>query len=352
MSFLEVCALTKKFPIGPGGPIARLKAAWRRRHGERLAEPEGSWLHAVDEVSFRLERGESLGLVGESGCGKSTLARLIARLHDPTSGNILFEGKDLAAVPAHRFIRAEERRRIQMVFQDPDESLNPAYTAFSSIAGPLLRLGGMRRGQALRRRVEELAGMVGLPGELLTRFPHQLSGGQKARVGIARAIALEPALLVLDEPTSALDVSVQAVILHLLDDLKRRLGMSYLFVSHDLNVVRLLCQRVLVMYLGKIAEMGSTDELFERPAHPYTRALVSAAPAFDARERKTRLRLSGEPMSPIDPDPNVCRFHGRCPKGGERCAREMPHLRPTPGGAEAACHYPEEHPRPAQARLA
>ncbi|OGL60592.1 MAG: peptide ABC transporter ATP-binding protein [Candidatus Tectomicrobia bacterium RIFCSPLOWO2_02_FULL_70_19] len=349
---LEVWDLTKKFPVQAGGAVAHLKGTLRRLRGEGLETADGHWLHAVDGVSFQLERGESLGLVGESGCGKSTLARLIARLHDPTSGVINFEGEDIGAVPASRFVRAKQRPRIQMVFQDPDESLNPAHTAFSSIADPLRRLGGMRPGAALLQRVEALAAMVGLPGELLARFPHQLSGGQKARVGIARAIALEPSLLVLDEPTSALDVSVQAVILHLLEDLKHRLGMSYLFVSHDLNVVRLLCQRVLVMYLGKVAETGPTDELFERPAHPYTRALVSAVPAIDAGDRKIRLHLAGEPRSPIDPDPNVCRFYGRCPKGEARCAREMPILRRVPGGAEAACHFPEPHPRPAAARLA
>ncbi|MBI2131395.1 MAG: ABC transporter ATP-binding protein [Candidatus Tectomicrobia bacterium] len=352
MSLLEVRDLAKKFPVQAGGALVRLKGPWRRLRGEDPGKPDGHWLHAVDGVSFRLERGESLGLVGESGCGKSTLARLIARLHDPTSGLIRFEGEDIGGVPARRFVRVAQRRRIQMVFQDPDASLNPAYTAFSSIAGPLRRLRGMRPGPALSRRVEELAAMVGLPGELLPRFPHQLSGGQKARVGIARAIALEPSLLVLDEPTSALDVSVQAVILHLLEDLKRRLGMSYLFVSHDLSVVRLLCQRVLVMYLGKVAETGPTEELFERPAHPYTRALVSAVPAVDAGDRKVRLRLPGEPMSPIDPDPGVCRFYGRCPKGEERCAREMPLLRQVLGGAEAACHYPEARPRTAEARPA
>ena len=188
--------------------------------------------------------------------------------------------------------------------------------------------------------MREAAGLAGLPDELLGRFPHQLSGGQKARVGIARAVALEPRLLILDEPTAALDVSVQVVILQLLETLKRRLGMSYLFVSHDLNVVRLLCDRVLVMYLGKIIESGPVDAVFDSPAHPYTKALVAAIPSLDQRGVK-RLRLSGEPRSPIDPDPNTCRFYGRCPKGQSNCATVMPELRPLGGGRSVACHYPE-----------
>ncbi len=196
--------------------------------------------------------------------------------------------------------------------------------------------------------------MVGLPGELLSRYPHQLSGGQKARVGIARAIALEPSLLILDEPTSALDVSVQAVTLRLLDDLKNRFGMSYLFVSHDLNVVRLLCQRVLVMYLGKIVEAGPAAELFERPRHPYTKALLSAVPAVEKGDRTKRIRLQGEPMSPIDPSPNLCRFFRRCPKGEERCMSEMPILRLCCGGLESVRHFPEEYAEPPEkkARIA
>ncbi len=342
MALVEAHRLAKKFEVGSPGLLARASSALK---GEKARPQEKSYLHAVDDVSFSLERGESLGLVGESGCGKSTLVRLIARLHDPTSGTILFDGADIGAIPAKQFIHSEHRKRIQMVFQDPADSLNPGFTALASIADPLRRLAWMRRGSGLRRRVEELAEMVGLSRELLPRYPHQLSGGQKARVGIARAIALEPSLLILDEPTSALDVSVQAVILHLLEDLKRRLGMSYLFVSHDLNVVRLLCQRVLVMYLGKIVESGPTEDLFDRPRHPYTRALLSAIPAVETEQRVARIRLPGEPMSPIDPPPHVCRFYGRCPKGEDLCAAKMPPLLPYPDGGLAACHFPEEHPR-------
>jgi oligopeptide/dipeptide ABC transporter ATP-binding protein len=299
------------------------------------------WLHAVDDVSFAIERGECVGLVGESGCGKSTLVRLLTRLLDPTTGRILFEGRDIGAVPARQFAGAPERARIQMVFQDPADSLNPRFTALDTIAEPLRRLARLG-GEAVRRRVDDVAGLVGLPRELLGRFPHQLSGGQQQRVGIARAIAVEPTLLVLDEPTSALDVSVQAVILHLLADLRRQLGMTYLFVSHDLNLVRLLSDRVLVMYLGRIVEAGPVDEIFDRPRHPYTRALVSAIPVLDAGGRRARIRLAGEPRSPIDPSPSVCRFHGRCPDGIERCTREMPELRPVSPAHAAACHRLEE----------
>jgi oligopeptide/dipeptide ABC transporter ATP-binding protein len=231
-----------------------------------------------------------------------------------------------------------QRALIQMVFQDPIDSLNPRFTAFDTIADPIRRLGGISGSRSVVERVLALADMVGLPRELLGRYPHQLSGGQKQRVGIARAVALEPRLLVLDEPTSALDVSVQAVILKLLDALRRRLGMSYLFVSHDLNVVRLLADRVLVMYLGRIVETGPVREVFERPRHPYTRALLSCVPESACATARTRIRLEGEPRSPIDPDPRVCRFYGRCPDGHDRCAQEMPLLRSVGAEHLAACH--------------
>jgi oligopeptide/dipeptide ABC transporter ATP-binding protein len=296
-------------------------------------------LHAVDGVSFAIERGECVGLVGESGCGKSTLVRLLTRLLDPTEGRILFEGRDIGAIPARRFAGAPERARIQMVFQDPADSLNPRFTAFDTIAEPLRRLARIA-GRETRQRVEDVADLVGLPRELLGRFPHQLSGGQQQRVGIARAIAITPTLLVLDEPTSALDVSVQAVILHLLADLRRRLGMTYLFVSHDLNLIRLLSDRVLVMYLGRIVEAGPVDAIFTRPRHPYTRALVSAIPVLEPDGRRARIRLEGEPRSSIDPSPTVCRFHGRCPEGFDRCTQEMPQLRPASPGHTVACHLP------------
>jgi oligopeptide/dipeptide ABC transporter ATP-binding protein len=313
-ALLEVGSLTKRFEVG----------------GKRL-------LHAVDKVSFEIGKGETVGLVGESGCGKSTLVRLINRLLDPTEGSIRLDGTDLAALKARSFAGNTNRARIQMVFQDAGDSLNPRFTAFHAIADPLRRLK-KSSARELAARVEALADMTGLPRELLMRFPHQLSGGQKARVGIARAIAVEPELLILDEPTAALDVSVQVVILQLLQKLRRDLGMSYLFVSHDLNVVRLLCDRVLVMYLGKIVEAGPAAELFADPKHPYTRALISAIPQADPGHKTNRLRLSGEPRSPINPDPQVCRFYGRCPKGEPRCSSEMPLLREVETARHVACH--------------
>jgi peptide/nickel transport system ATP-binding protein len=237
---------------------------------------------AVDKVSFSIAPGECVGLVGESGSGKSTLVRMVTRLLDATAGQIRFEGQDIGAVPARRFARAPERARIQLVFQDPTDSLNPSFTAFAAIADPICRLTPLANRRALRTRVAELAELVGLPGALLSRYPHQLSGGQKARVGIARAIAVHPALLVLDEPTSALDVSVQVVILHLLAELRTRLGMSYLFISHDLHVVRLLCDRILVMYRGQVVEEGPAEQIFHEPTHAYTRSLVTAIPTLES----------------------------------------------------------------------
>jgi oligopeptide/dipeptide ABC transporter ATP-binding protein len=227
-------------------------------------------------------------------------------------------------------LRSPERARIQMVFQDPTDSLNPRFTAEEAIAEPLKLLASLGR-EALRARVAELATQVGLPAELLARFPHQLSGGQKARVGIARALAVRPDLLILDEPTAALDVSVQAVVLQLLERLRRELGLSMIFVSHDLNVVRLLTERVAVMYLGEIVEVGPSDEVFRSPMHPYTRALISSIPG-----QGPRIRLQGEARSPVDPPASACRFHGRCPDGQDRCGREKPRL-VSVGGRAAAC---------------
>ncbi|MDR6952941.1 peptide/nickel transport system ATP-binding protein [Ancylobacter sp. 3268] len=238
---------------------------------------------AVDGISFSVAKGESLGLVGESGCGKSTTSMMLMRLLDPTSGRIVFKGEDLSAIPAKRFAGSPWRSRIQLVFQDPTDSLNPRYTAARAIADPLLRMGSRLSGSglagaALRAKVEDLARLVGLPASLLDRFPHQLSGGQKARVGIARAIAPDPELVILDEPTAALDVSVQAVVLNLLQELKQRLGMSYIFVSHDLEVVRMLCDRVIVMRAGRIVEEGATEAIMAAPEAEYTRELLASIP--------------------------------------------------------------------------
>ena len=245
---------------------------------QRRPAPEPEVFRAVDGISFAVNRGESVGLVGESGCGKSTTSTMIMRLIDKTDGTIMFDGENIGDIPAKQFARLPLRKRIQMVFQDPTDSLNPRFTAARAIADPILRLGGVKGSGAVRARCDELARQVGLPLDLLDRFPHQLSGGQKARVGIARAIALNPDLVILDEPTAALDVSVQAVVLNLLQDLKDSLGMSYLFVSHDLNVVRLLCDRVIVMRAGKIVEQGPTERVLFSPEADYTRELLAAIP--------------------------------------------------------------------------
>jgi peptide/nickel transport system ATP-binding protein len=269
---LSVSNLVKEYPRqGVGGTLATL---FRRKN----EFPQSEVFRAVDGISFEIGRGESVGLVGESGCGKSTTSMMVMRLLDPTSGHVTFDGEDIGAIPAKAFAGLPLRKRIQMVFQDPTDSLNPRFTAARAIADPIYRLGDMRGREAVRACCEELATQVGLPIELLDRFPHQLSGGQKARVGIARAIALKPELIVLDEPTAALDVSVQAVVLNLLQDLKHSLGMSYLFVSHDLNVVRLLCDRVIVMRAGKIVEEGNTEAVLSDPKTGYTRELLAAIP--------------------------------------------------------------------------
>ena len=297
----------------------------------------GARLHAVDVVDLVIGQGESVGLVGESGCGKSTMARLLARLVDPTSGAVVLAGRDIAEMSQARFTRTPDRARIQVVFQDPTESLNPSFRVFRAVADPLRRLRGLRDASEIEARVRRAAELVGLPVELLQRYPHQLSGGQRARVGIARAVVVEPSLLILDEPTSALDVSVQAVVLKLLAELRDRLGMSYLFVSHDLNVVRLLCSRVAVMYLGKIVEVGPTEALFIDPRHPYTAALVGSIPD-PARRGAARPRLDGSPTSPVDPDPRTCRFYSRCAKSIDICNRVMPLLRTVDRDHAAACH--------------
>jgi peptide/nickel transport system ATP-binding protein len=249
-----------------------------RKIFQRKPAPEPETFRAVDGISFTVNRGESVGLVGESGCGKSTTSTIVMRLIDKSDGVIMFDGEDIGAIPAKQFAKLPLRKRIQMVFQDPTDSLNPRFTAARAIADPILRLSDVTGRDAVRARCEALARQVGLPVELLDRFPHQLSGGQKARVGIARAIALNPDLVILDEPTAALDVSVQAVVLNLLQELKEELGMSYLFVSHDLNVVRLLCDRVIVMQAGKIVEQGSTERVLFSPAAQYTRDLLAAIP--------------------------------------------------------------------------
>ncbi|RTL65249.1 MAG: ABC transporter ATP-binding protein, partial [Hyphomicrobiales bacterium] len=267
---LIVEGLVKEYPKkAVGGGLGKLFGK---------ANEADSIFRAVDGISFTVNRSESVGLVGESGCGKSTTSMMVMRLIDRTAGKIAFDGTDIGAIPARKFARLPLRKRIQMVFQDPTDSLNPRFTAARAIADPILQLGDFRGADAVRAKCEELSRLVGLPTEFLDRFPHQLSGGQKARVGIARAIALNPDLVILDEPTAALDVSVQAVVLNLLQELKEKLGMSYLFVSHDLNVVRLLCDRVIVMRAGRIVEEGPTDRVLFEPQAEYTRELLAAIP--------------------------------------------------------------------------
>jgi peptide/nickel transport system ATP-binding protein len=269
---LVVSNLVKEYPRQ--GATSTLATFFRKK--DHL--PQAETFKAVDGISFEIRRGESVGLVGESGCGKSTTSMMAMRLLDPTSGIVTFDGEDIGSIPAREFAKSPMRKRIQMVFQDPTESLNPRFTAVRAIADPILRMSDIKGRDAVRARCEELARNVGLPVEFLDRFPHQLSGGQKARVGIARAIALSPELVILDEPTAALDVSVQAVVLNLLEDLKHSLGMSYLFVSHDLNVVRLLCDRVIVMQTGKIVEEGSAEQVMDSPKSDYTKELLAAIP--------------------------------------------------------------------------
>ncbi|PZF86689.1 ABC transporter ATP-binding protein [Jiangella anatolica] len=330
---LRVEGLVKHFPIR-GGVL-------QRRRGT---------VHAVEGVSFTVAAGETLALVGESGCGKSTVGRTIMRFHEPTGGTVTFDGTDLSTLSTAQL--RQKRRELQFVFQDPYASLPARMPAGDIVAEPLHIHGvGDRAGR--RARVRELFDLVGLPAQAVSRYPHEFSGGQRQRIGIARALALEPRLLILDEPVSALDVSIQAQVVNLLARLQRELGLAYLFIAHDLAVVRHLAHQVAVMYLGHIVEYGDADTVFTRPAHPYTQALLSAVPVPDPRLRDPARRrlLQGDLPNPADP-PSGCPFRTRCWRADDRCAAERPALRVrTPSGADTACHYAEEDARNEGARL-
>jgi peptide/nickel transport system ATP-binding protein len=313
--------LVKHFPLGRGVLLGR---------NERV--------HAVDGVSFEIDRGGTLGLVGESGSGKSTVARLVTRLLEPTSGQVIYDGRDITRLSG-RELRLL-RRELQIVFQDPYSSLNPRRTVGAIVAEPL-RVQGIATRPERRRRVRELLEVVGLNPEHYNRYPHEFSGGQRQRIGIARALITTPKVVVADEPVSALDVSIQAQILNLLKDLQSDFGLTYLFIAHDLNVVRHVSDRIAVMYLGKIVELSPADELETKPIHPYTEALLSAEPVLDsrAREQRRRIVLRGDPPSPVVPPP-ACRFHTRCRYATEICRTVEPPLVDHGNGHLAACHHP------------
>ena len=306
----------------------------------RLLEREPRrWLKAVDGVSFEIPRGETFALVGESGCGKSTVARLIVGLHEPSAGRIVFDGRDVAQV-RNSAERQKLRRRFQMIFQDPYASLNPRWRVERIIAEPIRVFGLERDERKIRARVAELLTQVGMAPADGTKYPHEFSGGQRQRICIARALANRPEFLVCDEPTSALDVSVQAQILNLMRDLQDALGLTYLFISHDLAVVRHMANRVGVMYLGRLAEIADSRTLFARPRHPYTRMLLATIPSLAMRGQRADL-VRGEVPNPITPPPG-CSFHPRCPLANERCRREAPLLRDLGGAHQVACHAVEE----------
>ncbi len=318
VALLEVRGLKKHFPIQGG-----------------LVKHTVSSVRAVDGVTFAVKRGRTLGIVGESGCGKTTVGRTLLRLTEPTGGTIRFDGKDITHVK--RAALRALRQRMQIVFQDPMSSLNPRMTIREILLEPLLLNG--TKGDIAHARAIALLERVGLREDHANRFPHEFSGGQRQRIGIARALTLDPELVVLDEPTSALDVSVQAQVLNLLRDLQREMHLTYVFISHDLSVIRYMCDDVAVMYLGRIVESGPVDAIFANPQHPYTQALFSAVPIPDPTQRAKRILLEGDVPSPIHP-PAACHFHPRCPRAQPRCREVDPPLEAKLPHQEAACHYP------------
>jgi oligopeptide transport system ATP-binding protein len=296
-------------------------------------------VRAVDGISFQIKRGETLGLVGESGCGKSTTGRAILQLYKPTSGQVIFEGQELTKLKGEQMRRM--RRQVQMIFQDPYASLNPRMTV-GSIIGEPLEIHGLAKGREKTQRVQELLSVVGLNPYFANRYPHEFSGGQRQRIGIARALAVNPSFIVCDEPISALDVSIQAQIINLLEELQNEFGLTYLFIAHDLSVVRHISDRIAVMYLGKVVELADRLELYRNPLHPYSKALLSAVPIPDPviERKRERIILTGDVPSPVNPPPG-CRFHTRCPLADTICREKEPEFREVVPGHWAACHFAE-----------